>query len=301
MSEHAFLEEYKKKEQEINTQRRRKQHFPVFVILLVRCLKLTKLVILHWLQVVKCTLFPVVRFRGYCPCCNKKTLFVAGDEWLRDSLRCVKCNSLPRDRQVYKYINKYMENRTDLRVLEFAPLPGAYMHDRKTKTYVISHYLPDEKFGKFDDTFYNEDIQGTTFPDGTFDLVIHEDILEHINSPLKAVKDSIRILADNGVLVFTCPVSHECSEFTKQRVSINESGNLVFYMPPAYHGNPIDSKGALVFWDFGNDFEEILKDSLPENVTFEHIVAADGSMGITGEMLDLFCIKKLPAKEQKKD
>ena len=298
MAEKSFLENYKEQEQQINHQRHLKTKFPVLIILLVRCLKLTKLVLVHWFQILKCTLFPPVRFRGYCPCCNKKTLFAATDSWLRDSLRCVKCNSLPRDRQVFKYINKFMEQRTDLDVLEFAPLPGAYMHDRKTKSYVISHYLPDEKFGKFDETFYNEDIQKTTFKDNTFDLVIHEDILEHINAPFQAVLDNFRILKEDGMLIFTCPIRYDGAP-TKQLVSVNASGNLVFHQPPSYHGNPIDAKGALVFWDFGFDFEEKLRKELPENAVLDHIISTDDSMGISGDMVDLFCIKKAPLKKQK--
>ena len=288
------LKTYKEKELRINHIRHITTKLPFFIVQLLRCIKLTNSILIGWFMCLKGTLFPSIRYRGYCPCCNKKTLFVATDCWLRDSLRCVKCNSLPRDRQVFKYINTILKQRTDLNVLEFAAVPGAYMHDRKTKSYIISHYYPTEKFGKLDTSFYNEDIQQTTFQDNTFDLVIHEDVLEHINAPFQAVLDSFRILADNGILVFTCPISYDGTP-TKQLVSVDNSGSLILHQPATYHGNPISENGSLVFWEFGYDFEQNLRAALPKNAELEHIIATDDSMGISGAMLDLFCIKKLPA------
>lgn len=294
MSIQSFLSEYRQHEQRVIHMRRLKSRIPVFVILLVRFLKASKCVLADWLAVTKNLFFPPFRNFGYCPCCRKKTVFAATNLWLRDSFFCVRCNSLPRDRQVYKYINETFKDRTDLRVLEFAPLPGSYMHDRKTKSFVMSHYFQDEKFGKVDADFYNEDIQKTTFGDGSFDLIIHEDILEHINDPFQALSDNLRILADNGMIVFTCPVRYDGNP-TQQMCAVSDSGDLVYYHQPVYHGNPIDAKGSLVFWDYGYDFEQRLRDKLPANIEITHIDAQDPRMGIMGEMVDLFCIRKLPA------
>ena len=287
-----FYENYKKTDIIVTRKRRIKSHFPVFIII---CWYFFKSMI----NTLKSFLHPLFQLRGYCPCCCKKTTFIASNYWYRDSLRCMKCGSLPRDRQVFKYLNEYMKGRTDFRVLEFAPLPGAYMNDRETSNYTISHYFPDEKFGKAGENFYNEDIQKTTFPDASFDIIIHEDILEHINDPFQAVKEGIRILADGGVLVFTCPV--KClNKKTIRRTAINKSGELEYLLPPQYHGNPIANEGALVFWDFGKDFEALLRKEIPNNTKLEHIASADPHMGICGEMLDMYCITKIPAESGKK-
>lgn len=291
MSNRSVVDEYRKKEQHAIYMRHLKSKIPAFIILLGRFLKITKCMMVDWFRAT----FTSYRSYGYCPCCRKKTIFIAANLWLRDSLYCIRCYSLPRDRQVYKFINQILDKRTDLRVLEFAPLPGSYMYDRKTGSYIISHYFENEKFGKIDDDFYNEDIQNTTFSNESFDLIIHEDILEHINDPFQALCDNLRILSDNGMIVFTCPVSNDNS-LTKQRVSISESGDLVCYEKPTSHGNPVDADGSLVFWDYGYDFEALLRKKLPENVEIQHISALDSEMGILGENVDLFCIKKLPAK-----
>jgi len=43
------------------------------------------------------------------------------------------------------------------------------------------------------------------FPDRTFDLIVCNDILEHLVEPLPVVKDTIRVLRDDGTLVISVP------------------------------------------------------------------------------------------------
>ena len=223
MDEMSFVKAYKQNELHIKRVRQFKAFIPVFIILLVRCLKVSKDILKVWSRSLQHTLFPAFRYRGYCPCCRRNTVFISDDPCLREFLHCIRCYSLPRDRQVFKYADSFLARKPDARVLEFAPLPGSYMYNRKIGSYTVSHYLPDKKNGKLDEAFYNEDIQATSFKDSSFDLIIHEEILEHINEPFKAILDNIRILADNGMLLFTCPIQKN-GEPARRRVSINEDG-----------------------------------------------------------------------------
>lgn len=43
------------------------------------------------------------------------------------------------------------------------------------------------------------------FPDRTFDLVVCNDILEHLLEPLKVLQDAIRVLRDDGTIVISVP------------------------------------------------------------------------------------------------
>src|SRR6267378_218122 len=43
------------------------------------------------------------------------------------------------------------------------------------------------------------------FPDRTFDLIVCNDILEHLLEPLPVVKDAHRVLRDDGTLVISVP------------------------------------------------------------------------------------------------
>jgi SAM-dependent methyltransferase len=44
------------------------------------------------------------------------------------------------------------------------------------------------------------------FADGSFDLVIHSDTLEHVPDPVLGLKECKRILADGGSCIFTIPI-----------------------------------------------------------------------------------------------
>ena len=59
------------------------------------------------------------------------------------------------------------------------------------------------------------------------------------------------------------------------------------------------SVGVILSSANGFDFEEKLRKELPENAVLDHIISTDDSMGISGDMVDLFCIKKAPLKKQK--
>ena len=119
--------------------------------------------------------FPLSGIADTVPAAGKKTVFISEDPCLREMLHCVRCYSLPRDRRVFKYADPFLERNPAARVLEFAPQPGSYLHNRKIGSYTVSHYLPDQPFGKLDETFYNEDIQAISFKDGSFDLILHEE------------------------------------------------------------------------------------------------------------------------------
>ncbi len=53
-------------------------------------------------------------------------------------------------------------------------------------------------------TFYPEtDIQALPFPDSSFDVVVADQVLEHVRNPFKAIQESIRVLRPGGVLIHT--------------------------------------------------------------------------------------------------
>jgi ubiquinone/menaquinone biosynthesis C-methylase UbiE len=50
------------------------------------------------------------------------------------------------------------------------------------------------------------DMQAMPYPDGSFDLVVHSDTLEHVLDPLRALSECRRVLRPTGALCFTVPV-----------------------------------------------------------------------------------------------
>ena len=96
-----------------------------------------------------------------------------------------------------------------------------------------------------------EDLMNLSFPNAVFDIVLVNDVFEHVSDPAAALKELSRVLKPEGSLLATFPfrvMSYET--LTKARVS---NGKIEYLTPPEYHENLIDPKGALVFkipgWD----------------------------------------------------
>lgn len=84
----------------------------------------------------------------------------------------------------------------------------------------------------------------------SFDLVIHSDTLEHIDSPVRAMEECRRVLKVGGRCVFTVPIIVE-------RLSRSRTG-----LPPSYHGCESDvGSDLLVQSEFGADFWAVVLQS----------------------------------------
>jgi SAM-dependent methyltransferase len=77
--------------------------------------------------------------------------------------------------------------------------------------------------------------------EGTFDLVVHSDTLEHVPDPVRGLAECRRVLKDGGACVFTVPIV--VGRLTRSRTGL----------PPSYHGDPDDGSGYLVHTEFGAD------------------------------------------------
>lgn len=96
------------------------------------------------------------------------------------------------------------------------------------------------------------DILDTGFEDRCFDIVLSNDVLEHVPDLDRALKETARILRPEGRLIATFPFASRAE--TTQQKAVLENGQVRHLAPPEYHGNPIDPEGgSLVFqlpaWD----------------------------------------------------
>ncbi len=86
------------------------------------------------------------------------------------------------------------------------------------------------------------DMHALPFGDGTFDLVIHSDTLEHVERPVRALEECRRVLVPGGHLCFTVPVI--VGRLTRGRAGLANS----------YHGDPLaPSEDFVVHTEFGAD------------------------------------------------
>ncbi len=97
----------------------------------------------------------------------------------------------------------------------------------------------------------HEDATQLSFASGSLDLIVSNDVFEHVPDPYRAFTECARVLRSGGVLLATFPFHNRLENSIKR--ARQGSRGAVYQRPPVFHGNPISSSGALVFTDFGWD------------------------------------------------
>jgi SAM-dependent methyltransferase len=103
----------------------------------------------------------------------------------------------------------------------------------------------------------HQDMLLPSYKDNSQDLVMHFDVLEHVPDHRRALAQCHRILKPGGRMIFTCPFYSDLDKSIVRAEMID--GEIKHLLPPAYHGNPVDPGGALVFihpgWDILSSME----------------------------------------------
>jgi SAM-dependent methyltransferase len=223
---------------------------------------------------------------GYCPVCQKDTIFRSTYDWLRDHYLCDHCKSLPRQRALHYVLNALDPHWREKWIHESSP--GNDLIRKQARNYSASHYWPDRELGKMFGPFENENLEKLTFTDNTFDYFISLDVMEHVFHPDQALQEMARTVKPAGFVVFTTPI-HEALDTSKCRAVIDGHGDIEHLEEPNYHGNPIGDNRSLVTWDYGNDFVELVRQwsrRLP--LIFNERIP---SLGIDGKFLDVIVIR----------
>ena len=84
--------------------------------------------------------------------------------------------------------------------------------------------------------FRCEDLERLTFPDGQFDVVITQEVFEHVFDYRRAFGEVMRTLRSGGAHVFTTPKYKHLRK--SQDRAVRRNGEVVHLAEPEYHGNP---------------------------------------------------------------
>ena len=122
--------------------------------------------------------------------------------------------------------------------------------------YVCSEYMDGVPPGEFVDGVRCEDLTRLTFDDDVFDLVISEEVLEHVQDLDAALREVRRVSRPGGHFIFTVPFNEH--HRTRKRAALDETGRVIELLPPVHHGDAVRPEGALVFTDFGRDLPDLL-------------------------------------------
>lgn len=101
-----------------------------------------------------------------------------------------------------------------------------------------------------------QNLEALTFPDASFDVVLTEDVLEHVRYPDRAFSEIARVLRPGGVHIFTVPLAFD--HRTIERVEPREDGDDRLLTEPEWHGDNVHGR-ALAYRTFGVDIFERLE------------------------------------------
>jgi SAM-dependent methyltransferase len=201
----------------------------------------------------------VASWRGHCPICDRDTVFEARQSWFRDHLICQTCpgGSIPRERALMQVIRELAPNWAQMQLHESSPgqRGASILLARDCQGYIGTQYYPGEQLGTVKDGYRCEDLERQTFADASFDLVISQDVMEHIFHPDRAYREIWRTLRHGGLYIHTTPI-YKDQVTTMQRANLDDHGQVNHLAEPEYHGNPVDPQGSLVTYHYGYDFAD---------------------------------------------
>jgi SAM-dependent methyltransferase len=233
----------------------------------------------------------VMKNEGFCYCCDQKVTFSSQNSWLRDHYLCSNCGSIPRERALMYCIDTFYPEWRKAFIHESSPCNrGASLRlKHNCMHYIASQFFPGIPLGKNVEEFRNENLEKQSFEDECFDLVITQDVMEHIFEPGRAFAEIARTLKKGGAHIFTVPLVNK-NRPTEIWAERDKAGAINYIGTPEYHGNPVDDEGSLVTMHWGYDISDYI---LKHSGLYTTIVFIDNiDLGIRAELIEVAISRK---------
>jgi SAM-dependent methyltransferase len=205
--------------------------------------------------------------RGFCVPCGTRVKFLvdmeAGgqrteDGWVpnwRERVVCPTCGMNNRQRLIATLVKRELDRDRGINAwfMEYVtPIYKWVERTYKGRDITGSEYLGHQnKSGDVIDGIRHEDVTDLSFEDECLDLIVSNDVFEHVPRPAEAFKECARVLRPGGMMLATIPFYNTYDlSVVRARLTGHEIENL---LPPMFHGNPVSDSGSLVFTDFGWD------------------------------------------------
>jgi hypothetical protein len=237
---------------------------------------------------------------GYCVPCGKNVSFLVdmklggqrqANGWLpnwRERLECPLCKMKNRQRLMATLITQELDVHYKKHVYLMEQVTPIYTWSKanfKNHFIIGSEYLGHEYVGgAVIKGICHEDVENLSFPDDTLDLIVSNDVFEHVPNPAKAFTECARVLKVDGVMLATIPFHSNKEESITRSKLINE--RLEHILPPLFHGNPVSADGSLVYTDFGWDVIKVMKSAGFSDVSVRIYASAEfGHLGSSGQLV----------------
>ena len=238
-----------------------------------------------------------VPFGEKCPVCGavEVTLFrpVVGQllkeqwqldsEWLgyfnqREGQICISCGASVRVRQLARVLVQVVLDQKNksccsvrdgvaagifesLKLAEVNACGALHKFLKRIPCLAYSEFLPEDPSVK------HQNLLSLTYPDDSFDLLLHSDTVEHVPDVDQAFAEIWRVLKPGGVCVFSIPWVRDGRE-TLMRARLRQKGEsagaecenqeeerIEYLLSPSYHGGSYQTtEQYLVFYEFGEGF-----------------------------------------------
>jgi len=235
-------------------------------------------------------------WRGHCPICEQDTVFEARNPWFRDYLICQTCHggSIPRERALMQVLRELAPGWKAQAIHESSPASRgtSVVLARDCVAYVATQFYPDTPRGAYRDGVRCEDLEQQTFDDETFDLVVTQDVMEHVFHPDRVYREVWRTLKPGGLYIHTTPI-YKDRVTSERRAAIEPDGTVTHLAEPEYHGNPVDPKGSLVTFHYGYDLADLIAGWTPFEVEIRRF--HQRLSGIVAEFSEVIVCRKAQA------
>lgn len=201
---------------------------------------------------------------GYCDCCSsvvnlkiESGAHFDGEPNLREGFICPQ-GVTNRQRLLIRLINKTLQFHTEkirLALFEDQTPMASYLRKDPDLDVHCSVYLDGDHTSGENCTLHNtevsyQDITKTSYNAGTFDVAVHNDVLEHVPDYRAALRECCRVLKPGGLMLMTAPFFPSMQN-TQTLARLLPDGSIEHLIePPEYHGDPI-AGSILAFYRFG--------------------------------------------------
>ena len=208
-------------------------------------------------------------YYGNCIVCNSSQSFVVdyvgaeirdgkkSPNW-RERLVCPNCRCNNRQRfMVHKVFDNY---KLGQKILMYEQVSPVYkMVSRDVSAVEGFEYLGmGYRGGCVYNGVLNENICKLSYDNETFDLLVANDVFEHVDNYVRAFKEAYRVLRPGGKLLFTVPFNANSRETIKY--AEDREDGIVYHKEALYHNSPIENMDALLVYQiFGWDMLDELK------------------------------------------